>query len=306
MLDYDEKMQFLRGIADEVAYLVEDAEIRERMRVRVQGFEDMAVEFCKAYIDHYEKSKLNSALRDKQAGPPDEGWRWDDSLSWYKSNGCWVPPGFPDDPCQWLFDTWWGHNEPPYGYGVELYTEQRYPQKPFTRDPDENEKNAIRSVVCAVIHDAITIDRGFQYKPVFYDFSKPKLSLEGFRFWDRLHNKTITQGTQKAIELSLMDLKACGKDIYSHSEDFASIRWNGKTYNFNDTQAIIVKLLWAEWEADRGGLHQQTIGEEIGSASDDYRLHHSFRRKGIDHPAWGTVIKGDKSGKYGLWPQKKI
>jgi hypothetical protein len=72
----------------------------------------------------------------------------------------------------------------------------------------------------------------------------------------------------------------------SHSEDFSSVNWFGSQYTFNPTQARCVASLWREW--DKGGLalNQRTIGEEVGSTSDSYRLVHTFR----DHPAWGVMI----------------
>lgn len=36
--------------------------------------------------------------------------------------------------------------------------------------------------------------------------------------------------------------------LYHHSNDFISVTWAGVNYTFNDTQAGIVKILWAAWE----------------------------------------------------------
>jgi len=82
----------------------------------------------------------------------------------------------------------------------------------------------------------------------------------------------------------------------THSEDFATVNWFGVKYHFNPTQARCIGLLWAEWKKGDLGLNQSTIGDKIETASDNFRLAHSFR----DHPAWGTLIQKEAEGVFRL------
>ncbi len=87
-----------------------------------------------------------------------------------------------------------------------------------------------------------------------------------------------------------------------HSADFTSVIWNGTNYQFNKTQAECVKLLWQEYKKGALTLSEKTIGEEIGSDADNFRLIHVFRNhksKGL-HPAWGRMIVKRSKGIYGL------
>lgn len=84
-----------------------------------------------------------------------------------------------------------------------------------------------------------------------------------------------------------------------HSEDFLSVVWYGKEYDFNKTQALCVKILW-----DNGRLSEKTIGEKIGSVSENYRLIHTFRGEQKNHPAWGKMIVSDGKGIYKLSEKK--
>lgn len=97
----------------------------------------------------------------------------------------------------------------------------------------------------------------------------------------------------------------------NHSEDFTSVNWFGSKYTFDaGQQAKAVGLLWAEFEKGEHGLAERTIGEQIGSNSNNYRLAHTFRiknkRKGrgqpgfLPHPAWGAMIQKAGSGVYRL------
>jgi len=100
------------------------------------------------------------------------------------------------------------------------------------------------------------------------------------------------------------------KPKYQHSEDYTSVVWFGKTYNFTKTQALCVKHLWAEWEKDEGlGLSEKTIGEKIATDSDNYKLKHTFRvrhgKKYRQHPAWGTMIVSCGKGVFCIKSPKK-
>jgi hypothetical protein len=100
------------------------------------------------------------------------------------------------------------------------------------------------------------------------------------------------------------------KPKYQHSEDYTSVEWLGKKYNFTKTQALCVRYLWTEWEKGEGfTLSEKTIGEKISSASDNYKLKHTFRvrhgKKYHKHPAWGTMIVSCGKGVFCLKSSKK-
>jgi hypothetical protein len=97
----------------------------------------------------------------------------------------------------------------------------------------------------------------------------------------------------------------------SHSADFTFVNWFGSEYRFTPgQQAEAIKHLWGEFEKGGLGLAERTIGELIGSNSDDYRLTHTFRSKSkangskqsaiTPHPAWGTMIQKAGPGIYRL------
>ena len=93
-------------------------------------------------------------------------------------------------------------------------------------------------------------------------------------------------------------------EITEHSEDFTSVIWFGTNYEFNKTQAKCVEILWKEWEKGKLSLSEKTIGEEIGSSDENYKLKNTFRTKKrnkaggyIMHPAWGKMIVPADTGK---------
>jgi hypothetical protein len=94
----------------------------------------------------------------------------------------------------------------------------------------------------------------------------------------------------------------------SHSDDYSSVIWYGENYTFNAAQARCVKMLWIEWKKSPGsGLREKTVGEKIGSESNNYRLVHTFRQNKKMHPAWGTMIHSRGDGSFYLdKPEKKL
>jgi hypothetical protein len=104
--------------------------------------------------------------------------------------------------------------------------------------------------------------------------------------------------------------KAEEKLDYTHSEDYTSVVWCGKSYQFTKTQALCIKYLWAEWEKSEGlGLSEKTIGDKIGSSADNYKLKHTFRvkrnNKSLQHPAWGKMIVPCGKGTFCLKSSRK-
>ncbi|MCO6436017.1 MAG: hypothetical protein J5J06_02900 [Phycisphaerae bacterium] len=93
---------------------------------------------------------------------------------------------------------------------------------------------------------------------------------------------------------------------FTHSDDFMSVLWGERVFHFTKSQAAAIKLLWQAWE--RGGLSvaEETLGEAVGSIADRYRLLHTFRKNGKNHPAWGTMIVKAAKGTYRLAPPNSI
>ncbi|MHB1157129.1 MAG: hypothetical protein ACYC26_09850 [Phycisphaerales bacterium] len=118
-------------------------------------------------------------------------------------------------------------------------------------------------------------------------------------------NPQLVHKVNKAIIASMTGIEEAGltaqHKLPSHASDFTSVEWGGQRYSFNKTQADCVRLLWEEWQAGRHGLSEKTIGDQIGSGSDSYRLLHTFRVKaGGTHPAWGVMIQAVGKGIYAL------
>jgi hypothetical protein len=95
----------------------------------------------------------------------------------------------------------------------------------------------------------------------------------------------------------------------THSADFTSVNWFGTKYQFvRGQQAESVRVLWNAWENKTPSLSEKTIGEEICSVNDRFRLEHVFNptkkktSKRQPHPAWGKMIIRVGQGVYALSP----
>ena len=109
----------------------------------------------------------------------------------------------------------------------------------------------------------------------------------------RIQRETKSHVRQEGVAIKVTS----GKDECSHSEDFTSVIWYGKMYEFTPgNQAESIKVLWKEWEKGRHSLSETTIGEKIVSSSDKFRLDIVFR----GHPAWGTMIQKVNKGVFRL------
>jgi hypothetical protein len=85
----------------------------------------------------------------------------------------------------------------------------------------------------------------------------------------------------------------------AHSDDFASVRWFGRNYEFTPNQAACVKILWANWQRGTPAVRGETVLENADVSQT--RLDMVFR----DNPAWGGMIAGGKvRGTYRLQPPK--
>jgi hypothetical protein len=77
----------------------------------------------------------------------------------------------------------------------------------------------------------------------------------------------------------------------THSFDYRSVSWDGRTYRLTAMQAAVVRMLWEAWEAGAPDVGQATLMEAADSCGD--RLRDVFRRSA----AWGElVIAGETKG----------
>ena len=103
------------------------------------------------------------------------------------------------------------------------------------------------------------------------------------------------------------------------SEDFTSVRWGNKTFDFSPgNQAKAMKVLFEEYRKGGKRLHESTIATKIGSGDTHFRMAHVFRSRSKikprgknaksrytpyrPHPALGTMIVGNGDGCYRLVP----
>jgi len=81
----------------------------------------------------------------------------------------------------------------------------------------------------------------------------------------------------------------------THSNDFRSVNWGGRTYNFTPNQAAVIKLLWEHWERNTPDVGGHTLIEAAEISCK--RLDLVFRGS----PAWKTmVVASEKKGAYRL------
>ncbi len=79
----------------------------------------------------------------------------------------------------------------------------------------------------------------------------------------------------------------------SHAEDFTSVMWYGKRYEFTPgAQAESIRALWQAFENGGHSLNQETIAAKVDSQNKKFRLRVVFR----GHPALGTMIKSPRKG----------
>ncbi len=90
------------------------------------------------------------------------------------------------------------------------------------------------------------------------------------------------------------DQRTGEKSCRIHSEDFASVKWDGEEYSFSPMQAECVRILWEAWQSGAPALGQAYILEKVGS--DSRRLRDLFKV----HPAWGTMIVTPRKGRFQL------
>jgi hypothetical protein len=100
----------------------------------------------------------------------------------------------------------------------------------------------------------------------------------------------------KIIRIHIEDATAPGPPgERSHSPDYRSVSWDGRTYRLTAMQAAVVRMLWEAWEAGTPDVGQHTLLEAADSCAD--RLRDVFRHC----QAWGTlVVPGGSKGTFRL------
>lgn len=83
-----------------------------------------------------------------------------------------------------------------------------------------------------------------------------------------------------------IELRISERKPYAHSNDFRSIRWDGDFYTFTASQAVVVKLLWENFEQGTYEVGDRTLLLEVDHESPPSRLDVHFR----NNNAWNKVI----------------
>jgi hypothetical protein len=100
----------------------------------------------------------------------------------------------------------------------------------------------------------------------------------------------------RIIRIHIEDAPASGPPgERSHSADFRSVSWDGRTYSLTGMQAAVVRALWEAWQAGTPDVGQHTLLEAADSCAD--RLRDVFRHC----QAWGVlVVRGESKGTFRL------
>lgn len=108
-------------------------------------------------------------------------------------------------------------------------------------------------------------------------------------------------GAQRLRHTRSTEVSATGEAECSHSPDFRSIIWFGKSFTFTSNQAACVKILWENYERGTPDVSGATLLEAADIQQD--RFDKVFR----DNNAWRTVIvSGKRKGTYRLATPSEI
>jgi hypothetical protein len=89
------------------------------------------------------------------------------------------------------------------------------------------------------------------------------------------------------------------RGLCRHSDDFASVTWDGNPFTFGELQAKCVGVLWKAYENGTPWMKQGDIVEKA-NLSGKQRLRDLFGGSKKFHPAWGPMIVPDGKGRYRL------
>ena len=98
------------------------------------------------------------------------------------------------------------------------------------------------------------------------------------------------------------DNESTANQGFRHSEDFSSVWWNGKRFDFTTSQAICVEILWNAHQNKTPLLSGEYIAEKAGIAQHEIRrvFVKKIGNKRTTHPAYGTLVISPQKGKYAL------
>jgi len=170
-------------------------------------------------------------------------------------------------------------------YGCDGYNRCLFGQEPLPYDPGAE-------VESAALHGVLT---WLTVAPTYPRYTTPEQQRE---------LRQLRRCLQDAAKKRLRQLERCQETQPTHSKDFTSFTWCGTNFQFSKgQQAEAVRVLFEAWEKGTPTLSEKTIGEEIGSSSNNFQLAKVFREKRKDggyvsHPAWGTMIKRSRKGIY--------
>lgn len=137
-------------------------------------------------------------------------------------------------------------------------------------------------------------------------------ALEQLRVVEEGSSQSVRASGSKGAELSLGNPR--DHDDRYHSPDFRFVRWEGKKYTFNATQARVVRLLWDEWERGGQGLSEAFIADHARDPEAIYEqrfrvklVFRKTRKRQPDeyHAALDDMIQQDPHSKlWGLYPPR--
>jgi hypothetical protein len=238
--------------------------------------------------------------------PPEPGWTWDAERL-----------GSPDGTKTWLANAW-------------LPPELRADKEPFTGpllpfSTCHTPSLADGFLVLAAVYD-FEYQGPYKINPFtpdfmgaqqcYYPFASENLkgecwyqvqmdSVARLSDSDRLTLKKCLARVETYLESEWRAAEA--RRTATHSIDFTSVNWYGTVYNFSKgLQAESVRVLWEARENGTPDLSEKTIGDQVESANNRFRLAHVFNPtnkktgKRERHPAWGTMIKETGKGRFAL------
>lgn len=133
------------------------------------------------------------------------------------------------------------------------------------------------------------------YSPNEYDFmALEQWLLTAIEYVQNYYYAEIDEGEEQKKN----DKKS---NTCEHPPDYRLVMWYGQKYNFNNSRAIAIKLLWEAYEdPNKVGVHERDIAQAVDSTARKFRLQDLFRSHGEYHPAWRTMIKSLGHGFYCL------
>ena len=201
--------------------------------------------------------------------------QWLNEFDYENLEDAWIRAGQPFDWQKIVFIAWLASDEKIYEckLGIDGFDLRQW----CGCDKNEGSLTPQKDFLINVIYH---VGKGSYHTPKSPNFYLIRSALdEGKKaIASKNHSNDLLKEKKSAIK---------GKDCW-HNKDFTSVVWYGTEYIFNKTQGLCIECLWRN-----ECLSEKTIGEDIGSSSDNYRLIHTFR----EHPAWMEMIVKDSCRK---------